>query len=116
MTELVLSLIDAARGQPIDDVEIEVQKIVDGSWLPINHLVSDAKGSATIIRDDSTEDPAGYYEATASVGSYFLKKGYVLPTLKFVDMLPIRFGVSDINQISRVIVSITPFGYSLTMA
>ena len=116
MAELVLSLVDVARGQPIDEVEIDVQKMIDGAWRPVNQLVSDKSGKATIIRNDSADDPAGYYEATASVGAYFMKKGYVLPTLKFVDMLPIRFGVSDINQISKVIVSITPFGYSLTMA
>ena len=116
MTELVLSLVDVARGQPIDDVEIDVQKMVDGVWLPVNQLVSDKKGKVTIIRKDDQDDPSGYYEATASVGTYFMNKGYVLPTMKFVDMLPIRFGINDINQISKVIVSITPFGYSLTMA
>lgn len=116
MAELVLSLVDVARGQPIEDVEIDVQKMVDGVWHPVNQLVSDEKGKVTIIRNDQTDDPAGYYEATASLGTYFLKKGYVLPTLKFVDLLPIRFGISDIGQISRVVVSVTPFGYSLTMA
>ncbi len=116
MAELVLSLIDVARGQPIDAVEIDVQKMINGTWQPVEQLVSDQKGQVTLIRNDHTDDPAGYYEATASVGAYFLKKGYVLPTMKFIDMLPIRFGISDINQISRVIVSITPFGYSLTMA
>ncbi len=116
MAELVLSLVDVARGQPIDNVEIDVQKMVDGAWQPIEQLVSDTKGKVTIVRKDQTDDPSGYYEATASLGSYFLKKGYVLPTLKFVDLLPIRFGISDISQISRVVVSVTPFGYSLTMA
>ncbi len=116
MAELVLCLVDVVRGQPIEDVEIDVQKMIDGAWHPVNQLVSDKKGRAMIIRNDQTEDPSGYYEATASLGAYFLNKGYVLPTLKFVDLLPIRFGISDINQISRVIVSVTPFGYSLTMA
>lgn len=116
MAELVLSFVDVSRGQPIDDVEIDVQKMVDGAWQPVNQFVSDVRGKATIIRDDVADDPSGYYEATASIGSYFSKNGYVLPTFKFIDMLPIRFGISDISQISKVIVSITPFGYSLTMA
>lgn len=116
MAELVLYLVDVTRGQPIDNVEVDVQKTVDGVWHPVNQLVSDKKGKVTIIRNDQTDDPSGYYEATVALGSYFLQKGYVLPTLKFVDLLPIRFGISDINQISRVIVSVTPFGYSLTMA
>lgn len=116
MAELVLSLVDAVRGQPIDDVDIDVQKMIDGTWQPIEQLTSDNKGFATILRAENNDNAEGYYEATAAIGTYFLKNSYVLPKMKFIDMLPIRFGIADINQISRIIVSITPFGYSLTMA
>ena len=56
---------------------------------------------------------AGYYEATARIGSYFLDAGYVLPTLKFIDVVPIRFGLSDPDTDKAITISITPYGYSL---
>ncbi len=116
MAQITLSLVDVVRGQPIDNVEIEVQKMIDGTWRPIGQHVSDEKGYATIVRDDDIEDSEGFYEATASIGAYFLKKGYVLPTLKCIDILPLKFRISNICTISKVIVAITPFGYSLTVA
>ena len=112
MAQLTLNLFDATRGVSIANVEVEVQKIHDGNWRTIAEMVSDLKGDISIIADDVDGDFSGYYEATAHIGSYFLKAGYALPTLKFIDVIPIRFGIADADADTTITISLTPYGYS----
>ncbi len=102
MAKLTLSLIDSARGLPINNVEADVQGAIGGTWRLVDQLVSDDLGNVTIIRDDDTDDSTGYYEVNSSIGANFLRNGYVLPTFKFVDLLPVRFGIDDIFKNCRI--------------
>ena len=112
MAKLTLSFFDATRGVAIPNVDIEVQKIHDGNWQTIAEMVSDLNGEITVISEDANGDLSGYYEATAHIGSYFLTAGYALPTLKFIDVIPIRFGISDADADTTISISVTPYGYS----
>lgn len=113
MPQLTLNFHDATRGVVIPGIEVEIQKIHDGSWKILAQLNSDLKGEVSISDDDADGDLSGYYEATARIGAYFLEAGYILPTLKFIDVLPIRFGVSESDVDTNLSISITPYGYSL---
>ena len=112
MAQLTLNLFDATRGVMITNVDIEIQKIYDGSWRTIAELVSDLNGDISVSAEDVDGDLSGYYEATIHVGSYFLSAGYTLPTLKFIDVVPIRFGISEADADTAITVSITPYGYT----
>jgi len=112
MAQLTLNFYDATRGVVIPNIDIEVQKMSDGNWQTIAELNSDLQGDATISDSDANGDLSGYYEATARIGSYFLDAGYSLPTLKFVDVMPIRFGISDADADTTITISLTPYGYS----
>ena len=112
MAQLTLNFFDATRGVAIANVDVEIQKIHDGNWRTIAEMVSDVKGDVSIIADDVDGDFSGYYEATAHIGSYFLSAGYALPTLKFIDVIPIRFGIADADANTSITISLTPYGYS----
>ncbi len=112
MALLTLTFFDATRGVAIPDIGIEIQKINDGNWQTVAEMVSDLKGSITVIPEDTNGDLSGYYEATAHIGGYFLNAGYGLPTLKFIDVIPIRFGVADAESNTEISISVTPYGYS----
>jgi len=113
MAKLTLNFHDAARGVAIPGIDVEIQKIYAGSWKVLAQLSSDVNGDIAISAIDADDDLSGYYEATARIGNYFLDAGYVLPTLKFIDVLPIRFGVPDADTSVKLAVLITPYGYSL---
>ncbi len=112
MAKLTLTFFDATRGVAIPNVDVEVQKIHDGNWQTIAEMVSDLNGDISVIAEDANGDLSGYYEVTAHIGSYFLTAGYALPTLKFIDVIPIRFGISDADADTTISISITPYGYS----
>lgn len=112
MAQLTLNFVDATRGVAITNVDVEIQKIRDGNWQTVAEMVSDLKGDIFVISDDVDGDLSGYYEATAHIGSYFLNAGYALPTLKFVDVVPIRFGIADADADTAITISLTPYGYT----
>ncbi len=112
MAQLTLNFFDATRGVAIANVEVDIQKIHEGNWQPIAAMVSDINGDVTVEAEDANGDLRGYYEAAAHIGSYFLKAGYALPTLKFVDVIPVRFGIADGETDTHITISVTPYGYS----
>lgn len=112
MAQLTLNFFDSTRGVAIPDIEVEVQKMHDGSWQMLAQFSSGLKGDITISAAEAEGDLSGYYEATARIGNYFMDAGYVLPTLKFIDVVPIRFGISDPDADTTITIAITPYGYS----
>lgn len=111
MAKLTLNFFDATRGVAIPNIDVTIQKIHDGNWQTIADMVSDLQGDITVVAADASGDLSGYYEATAHIGSYFLGAGYALPTLKFIDVIPIRFGISDADADTVITISVTPYGY-----
>ncbi len=112
MAKLTLTFFDATRGVAIPNIDVEIQKIHDGNWQTIAAMVSDLKGDVNVTAEDADGDLSGYYEATAHIGSYFLSAGYALPTLKFIDVVPIRFGIAEAEADTTLVISVTPYGYS----
>jgi len=113
MAQLTLNFFDTTRGVAIPGIDVEIQKINEGSWAVLAQLNSDINGNVTLPDNTASGDLSGYYEATARIGNYFLDAGYILPTLKIIDVLPIRFGISDPDTDTTLTVAITPYGYSL---
>jgi len=112
MAKLTLNFFDVTRGVAIANIDVEIQKIHDGNWKTIAEMVSDLKGDVAVDAGDVAGDLSGYYEATAHIGSYFLSAGYDLPTLKFVDVIPVRFGIAEAEADTTINISVTPYGYS----
>ncbi len=112
MAQLTLSFYDTTRGVAIPGIDVEIQKINKGGWEILAQLNSDINGDIVISDADTNSNLSGYYEATARIGNYFLDAGYVLPTLKFIDVVPIRFGISDPDADASIQIALTPYGYS----
>ncbi len=112
MAKLILTFFDTSRGVAMPGIDVELQKIFDGSWKIQSQLHTDINGNVEVLPDDVEDDLSGYYEATARIGNYFLTAGYVLPTLKFIDVVPIRFGISDPEVDTHIQISVSPYGYS----
>lgn len=113
MAQLSLKFIDSTLGVAISDINVEIQKIFEGSWKVIAEHNTDEDGQIIIEDVDvAGGDLSGYYEITARIGSYFSEAGYVLPTLKIIDVLPIRLGVSEPDDNKSICIAVTPYGYS----
>ena len=79
-------------------------------------LVTAAKTNA----DGRTESPllsademqAGHYEIVFHVGDYFAAKSANLPKIRFLDKVPVRFGIADAGAGYHVPLLCSPWSYS----
>ena len=110
--KLSTHVLDTAHGCPAAGMKIELW-LLDGEERT---LVTTAKTTA----DGRTEMPllaademkAGQYEIIFFVGDYFGVKGTPLPKLRFLDKVPVRFGLADAGASYHVPLLCSPWSYS----
>lgn len=108
---LTTHILDTAHGCPAAGVEIELFKIVGER--------RDKLGSMTTNHDGRTDTPIlpkgklekATYELVFNMGDYFASKG-IENDVPFVDVVPIRFGVSDDREHYHVPLLASPFSFS----
>jgi 5-hydroxyisourate hydrolase len=54
----------------------------------------------------------GQYELVFHVGDYFATKGETPPSIRFLDRVPVRFGIADANTSCHVPLLVSPWAYS----
>ena len=100
-----LHVFDVSRGVPADGLRVEV-KGPDGTEL------LDARTSAQGTLDCPSPD-IGTYEAIFHIGEWFRARGVPIPMPAFLEVVPFRFGVSDLAQHYHLPLKMTPWGFSL---
>jgi len=58
------------------------------------------------------EMQAGQYEVVFFVGDYFAAKISPAPKIRFLDRVPVRFGISDANESYHVPLLVSPWAYN----
>jgi 5-hydroxyisourate hydrolase len=110
--KLSTHVLDTAHGCPAARMKIELWSL-DGED---RELVITAKTNA----DGRTEQPLlapeemkiGQYEIVFFVGDYFAAKSPTLPKIRFLDKVPVRFGIADAGASYHVPLLCTPWAYS----
>jgi 5-hydroxyisourate hydrolase len=110
--KLSTHVLDTAHGCPANGMKIELW-LLDGEE---RDLVTTAKTNA----DGRTEQPllaademkAGQYEIIFFVGDYFSTKSPMLPKIRFLDKVPVRFGIADAGASYHVPLLCSPWAYS----
>ncbi len=112
MGRLTTHVLDTATGRPAGGVRIELHRLDGGARQPVAEAVTndDGRCDGPILEGDAFT--AGVYELTCHAGAYFDALGLDLPEPKFLDQVPIRFGVADAGQHYHVPLLISPFGCS----
>ncbi|MNT08397.1 5-hydroxyisourate hydrolase [compost metagenome] len=54
----------------------------------------------------------GVYELEFAAGDYFRAQGTQLPEPAFLDVVPLRFGIADVNAHYHVPLLVSPWSYS----
>lgn len=96
---LTTHVLDLARGRPAAGVAIELAR---GDTV-LARAVTNADGRTDAPLLDALE--AGTYELRFAVGDYFGEPG-------FLDVVPVRFAVSDPDAHHHVPLLVAPGGYS----
>ena len=109
---LTTHVLDTARGVPAEGLRITLYRVSGNSHRKIAEMVTNADGrtDSPILPKDKFS--VGSYELVFHAGSYLDAIGTPPESPRFLDDIPIRFGISDVESHYHVPLLLSPFGYS----
>jgi hydroxyisourate hydrolase len=105
---LTTHVLDVAHGRPASGVGIELWR--DEMRIAAAATNADGRTEAPLVAPGSLE--IGVYELRFAVGAYFASSGITTADLPFLDIVPVRFGISDAGADHHVPLLVTPWSYS----
>jgi 5-hydroxyisourate hydrolase len=111
MGRLTTHVLDTALGKPAAGVTIELWRI-DGEGGLIGRFVTNADGRVDQPLLSGDAMVSGDYELRFSAGDYLRVTTPGLKEPLFLNIIPIRFGVSDADAHYHVPLLISPFAFS----
>lgn len=109
---LTTHVLDTARGKPASGMTIELFRIEAGARVAVKTVTTNSDGRVDGPVLGPTEIKAGIYELVFHAGAYLKAAGDVLTEPPFLDVIPIRFGLSDEGAHYHVPLLISAYGYS----
>ncbi|RCV91576.1 hydroxyisourate hydrolase [Billgrantia montanilacus] len=112
MGRLTTHVLDTAKGQPGEGIEIAVYRLEGEQRTRLKSVVTndDGRCDAPILEGD--DFLAGEYELVFHAGAYLRRQGVTADEPRFLDVIPLRFGVADASQHYHVPLLLSPYGYS----
>jgi len=108
---LTTHVLDTSRGCPAAGLQIDLYKIAGDARAHITTLVTNADGRTDSQILPSDEFEIGTYELVFHAGAYLDANGTPPEEPRFLDLIPIRFGMSEASHY-HVPLLLSPFGYS----
>lgn len=105
-------VLDAARGCPAEGMAIEVWRLDGGDRRLIRRLTTNDDGRTDAPPIPAGELAAGVYEFVFHAGPYLDRVLGPSRGPRFLDAVPIRFGVEDATAHYHVPLLLSPFSYS----
>jgi len=109
--KLSTHVLDLTTGRPASGLRI-VLSAVDPPRGVLKSVVTNADGRTDEPLIGSADMAAGTYEIAFHVGDYFAHNSAALPKTPFLDVVPVRFGISDPTASYHVPLLVTPWAYS----
>ena len=108
---LTTHVLDTARGSPAEGLKIELFRVEGDTRSLLQVLVtnSDGRTDEQILPADRFE--TGEYELVFHAGAYLDAVGVPPEAPRFLDKIPIRFGMSEASHY-HVPLLLSPFGYA----
>jgi 5-hydroxyisourate hydrolase len=113
MGKLTTHVLDTANGCAAADLVFELWQVgqESGQKTLMAQMITNLDGRTDAPLLDQTLT-IGVYELVFEVGAYFAKRSTSLPSLPFLDRVPIQFGVSDPHAHYHVPLLVSPWSYS----
>ncbi len=113
---LTTHVLDTALGRPAAGLAIALYRLDDGGRTLLRRLTTNADGRTDTPILPASEFACGRYELVFEAGAYLDTLGAPSETPsetpRFLDEIPIRFGISDPDAHYHVPLLLSPFGYS----
>jgi 5-hydroxyisourate hydrolase len=109
---LTTHVLDTARGLPAAGMKIELYQVSGTSHSKIAEAVTNGDGRTDTPILPKGRFEIGTYELVFHVGDYLDSVGAPPESPRFLDQIPIRFGISDAEAHYHVPLLLSPFGMS----
>ena len=112
MAKLTTHVLDTAHGVPGAGVAIALYRIDRGMRVALKRAVTNADGRVDAPLLEGSTMTAGTYELDFAVGEYFAARGVQVTKPPFLDVVTLRFGISDASAHYHVPLLVSPWSYS----
>ena len=110
MGRITTHVLDTAAGRPAAGLKVILTRL-DGTPTVVTEAVTNADGRIDKPLLEGVAFARGRYEIMFHVGDYFRRAGVALPDPPFLDLVPLRFGVTE-DAHYHVPLLVSPFAYS----
>src|SRR5271169_7130408 len=108
--KLSTHVLDLTAGRPAAGLRLDLRRISpDPALLKAAVTNADGRTDSPLLGPD--EMAAGTYQIEFHVGEYFASKGAAPQKAPFLDVVPVRFGISDPSASYHVPLLVTPWAY-----
>lgn len=112
MARLSTHVLDTMHGRPAAGVQIALYRLDGETRSLLKQVVTNADGRTDAPLLTGDEYKAGQYELVFHIGDYFRGLGAALPQPAFLDIVPLRFGISEADGHYHVPLLASPWSYS----
>lgn len=112
MGKLSTHVLDTAHGKPAQGLKVELFEL-NGNFRQLvttTRTNQDGRTDSLLLSPETMH--VGTFELVFYVGDYFENLGVKLPNPKFLDVVPICFGIFDKEQNYHVPLLVSPYSYS----
>ena len=109
---LTTHVLDTALGRPAADLQITLFRIESGKRTQCAQMRTNADGRTDSPILPKGEFTTGTYELVFEAGAYLDAIGTPPEEPRFLDEIPIRFGISEQDSHYHVPLLLSPFGFS----
>ena len=110
--KLSTHVLDTARGLPAREMQIELWSLSGPRPRLLKTVRTNADGRTDAPLLEAEEMRPGEYELVFFVGDYFAPQPGAASGLRFLDRVPVRFGIADATASHHVPLLCSPWSYS----
>ncbi|MCZ4255948.1 hydroxyisourate hydrolase [Sulfitobacter sp. G21635-S1] len=109
---LTTHVLDTALGAPARAMEVTLYRLEGEARIKLAAMQTNADGRTDTPILPTEGFAPGTYELVFAAGAYLDRIGTAAESPRFLDEIPIRFGISDPAAHYHVPLLLSPFGYS----
>lgn len=106
-------VLDTASGRPAAGMRIDFSRVdASGKATTIKSVITNADGRTDAPLMIGADFATGQFELVFHAGDYFAAQGAAMPSPRFVDRVPIRFGIAEATGHYHVPLLVSPWSFS----
>lgn len=112
MGRLTTHVLDTAQGRPGRNLRIEIFRIEEERHIRLGEVVTNDDGRCDAPILEGNDFTVGEYELLFHAGEYLDAQGLPGDKPRFLDRIPLRFGIADADQHYHVPLLLSPYSFS----